>query len=432
MTQTLDPHYWQEQEQRANEIRPIMEQVFALAQQYGWVSPTIDDCWQYQGDEHTLVYDPDSDALWVEANTDTWRINFHEQVFVPEADTQITEEQLQDFRDLRSYLEQQSVSDTADLRAVQQAAQQQWQQVHNVTTDELDSLTGTAEQLFEHYAAQGEAAYQRSNTTYCYQLTVEDDRYILSRDDATGTYNVQREGAAMALANGQGVTQHDIQAWAAIGSWLTKQQQITTETMQHATNGWEETYWSQQEDRANVLLPIAEQAFNYHERRKALALDEQSYVTNIDSEAKGYEIGYAPTTDTLWIRREETVIVAAVDYQQNYVSDTGRWQLAGLSHLGEISQPDVEYFQSLQAWLQVKENQSAQQSTLSSRGMIESARAGRSETAVGFQASQNILAAFPETTATASEQSQAKITPTQLETPIASADFWVEDESERE
>lgn len=236
----------------------------------------------------------------------------------------------------------------------------------------------------------------------------------------------------MDLANGQGVTQHDIQAWAVIGGWLTEQQQITTEAMQHAKNGWEETYWSQQEDRANVLLPIAEQAFNYHERRKALALDEQSYVTSIDSEAKGYEIGYTPTTDTLWIRREETVIVAAVDYQQNYVSDTGRWQLAGLSHLGEISQPDVEYFQSLQAWLQVKENQSAQQSTLSSRGMIESARAGRSETVVGFQASQNILEAFPETTATAPEQRQAKITPTQLETPIASADFWVEDESERE
>ena len=357
MPEISNPQYWQDQEQRANEIRPILERTFALAEQYGWLEPTDDEGWQYHGDKHTLVYDPDSDALWIEANDSDWRINFHEQAFVPESDTQITQAQLQDFQALRNYLEQQDVVGEVDLRAVQQQAQQQWNQDHIITEDDRALLASVAEQLFEYYASQGETAYKLSpeSTEYFYQVAVEDKVYIVSRDDGTGSYNLQREGTELNLSIDQGVTQEDVKTWSDIGAWVTKCQRLAEETAQNSTNGWEETYWSQQEDRANVLLAIAEQAFSYQEAQGVVRLDEsqQNHVTNGLGD---YQVGYNSTTDTLWMQRGDTVIVSAINHHQHYDLNAGRWQLEGLNELGAINLDDIAYFQSLQAWLQAKES----------------------------------------------------------------------------
>jgi hypothetical protein len=370
MPEISDPQYWQEQEQRANEIRPILECTFALAQQYGWIEPTDDGCWQYQGDKHTLVYDPDSDALWIDANTGNWRVNFHEQAFVPEPDTQITEDQLQDFQKLRDYLEQQNIVGDVDLRAVQQQAQQQWNQAHTVTIDDRASLSSTAEQLFEYYASQGEAAYKLSpeSTEYFYHVAVEDKVYIVSRDDKTGSYNLQREGTRLDLSIKQGVTQEDVKTWTDIGTWITEYQRLTNKDIQTSKNGWEETYWSQQEDRANILLAIAEQAFSYQEAQGVVRLDEsqQNHVTNGLGD---YQVGYNSTTDTFWMQRGDTVMVSAINYHQHYDLNAGRWQLEGLNELGAINLDDVAHFQSLQAWLQTKEP-----STEREPGIIEQTR----------------------------------------------------------
>ncbi|MBM0744918.1 hypothetical protein JOY44_25705 (plasmid) [Phormidium sp. CLA17] len=357
MPEISDSQYWQEQEQRANEIRPILERTFALAQQYGWVEPISDECWQYQGDKHTLVYDPESDALWIEANDSNWCVNFHEQAFVPEPDTQITEEQLQDFQALRDYLEQQDVVGDVDLRAVQQQAQQQWNQDHIVTEDDRGSIANAVEQLFEYYASQGEVAYKLSpeSTEHLYRLAVEDKIYVVSRDDAAGSYHLQQEGANLDLSTGQSVTQADIKTWAEIDTWVAECQRLEDEAAQASKNGWEETYWSQQENRANVLLAIAEQVFSYQESQGGVRLDEsqQNHVTNGLGD---YQVGYNSTTDTLWMQRGDTVMVSAINHHQHYDLNAGRWQLEGLNELGAINLDDIAYFQSLQAWLQAKES----------------------------------------------------------------------------
>lgn len=357
MPEISDPQYWQDQEQRANEIRPILERTFALAQQYGWVEPTDDEGWQYQGDKHTLVYDPDSDALWIEANDSDWRINFHEQAFVPESDTQITQAQLQDFQALQDYLEQQDIAGDIDLRAIQQQAQQHWNQAHTVTEDDRGSIANAVEQLFEYYASQGEVAYKLSpeSTESLYRLAVEDKVYIVSRDDATGSYNLQQEGSNLDLSTGQGITQADVKTWAEIDTWVAECQRLADETAQTSKNGWEETYWSQQENRANVLLAIAEQAFSYQEAQGVVRLDEsqQNHVTNGLGD---YQVGYNSTTDTLWMQRGDTVMVSAINHHQHYDLNAGRWQLEGLNELGAINLDDIAYFQSLQAWLQAKES----------------------------------------------------------------------------
>lgn len=355
MPEISNPQYWQEQEQKANKIRPILERTFALAQQYGWIEPTSDECWQYQGDKHTLVYDPDSDALWIEANDSDWRINFHEQAFVPEPDTQITQAQLQDFQALQDYLEQQDIAGDTDLRTVQQQAQQHWNQVHAVTEDDRASLASTAEQLFEYYASQGEAAYKLSpeSTEYFYQVAVEDKVYIVSRDDKIGSYNLQREGTRLDLSIGQGVTQENVKTWTDIEAWIAEYQRLTNKDIQASKNGWEETYWSQQEDRANTLLAIAEAIFTHQEDKGEVHLDEarQAYVTTVSN----YEVGYSTHTDTLWVQRDDTVLVSASGHNQNSNAEEW-WQLEGLSDLGEIRLQDIDYFRSLAAWLQAKEH----------------------------------------------------------------------------
>lgn len=45
--------------------------------------------------------------------------------------------------------------------------------------------------------------------------------YLLSRDDATGRYNLQREEAELDLRSRQGITQRDIQTWLDIEAWLS-------------------------------------------------------------------------------------------------------------------------------------------------------------------------------------------------------------------
>ncbi len=78
---TLD---WQEQERRAAEIREILGRTLQLTQSAGLLE-WVDSGWLYQGDEQTLVYNPDSDQLSVFSNDRAWKLDWHENLFLREA-----------------------------------------------------------------------------------------------------------------------------------------------------------------------------------------------------------------------------------------------------------------------------------------------------------------------------------------------------------
>ena len=115
------------------------------------------------------------------------------------------------------------------------------------------------------------------------------------------------------------------------------------------------TYWSQQENKANQILPVAERIFAYQEGRGAVSYDaeRQSYVTS--GKAGEYEVGYAPITDTFWVQRDDQLIVAATDHFHHYDRQSQSWQATGLEHIEQITAQDVQRFAELSVWLDVKD-----------------------------------------------------------------------------
>lgn len=335
----------QEQESRAQEVRLILEQTLALAQERGNLERTEDGLWQYVGNEHTLIYNPDSDSLWMSANNGNWRLGYHEQAFLAGNSSEITNSQLEQFRELNAFLDNQKIPATIDLRSLTSAAEQAWDAEHTTSLEEHQAISSAAARLFESYVDQEIGAYKESldSSEWFYRVTVDDAVYLISRDDATMTYNLRREDA-------QPISRTDVQTWQDIDSWLTQQQPINPKLLADPRDGWQGTYWEQQTIRANAILPIAEHLFTYQEQHGVLHLEEadQSYVSGMGK----YTFGYLPATDTFWVEREGDRLVSATDWNDN--CDRGCWQLRGLDHLGSITPFDMEQIQSLQTWLQVK------------------------------------------------------------------------------
>ena len=338
----------QEQESRAQEVRLILERTFALAQASSNLGKTEDGLWQYVGSEHTLIYNPDSDSLWMAANDGSWQLGYHEQAFLSGNSSQITDGQLEEFRELRAFLDDKKVSETVDLRSLTASAQQAWEVEHTTLPEEQQTISETAARLFESYVEQGEAAYKESpnSSEWFYRVTVDDAVYLISRDDATMTYNMQRE-------NTQPISRTDLQTWQDIDTWLIEQEPVNPESLSDPKDGWQGTYWEQQTIRANVILPIAEQLFAYQEHHGMLHFNEadQSYVSDIGD----YTLSYVPAIDTFWIDQDGDRLVSATNWNDN--CDRQSWQLRGLDHLGSITPFQVEQIQSLQTWIQVKSPQ---------------------------------------------------------------------------
>lgn len=370
MTQTLDTLYWQEQEQRAEELRSILERTFAVAQARGLIQPLDQklELWGYQSQEHTLIYAPETDVFWVATNDGAWRVNWQGQEPISDINSEITSEQFREFQQLKQWLDRQQVPQEVSLTQTQQQAVQQWQQqqqdqlaANAQQTARLEAIAAVAERLFEHYASQGEAAYKLApdSTEHIYRFAMDDRVYFISRDDATGTYNISKSGSEMNLRTGQGITQNDVQVWTTIGEWLTERERLIAEAQQAPS--WSDTYWSQQEAKANQILPIAERAFAYQEARAAIRYDadRQSYITS--GKTGEYEVGYAPVSDTFWVQRGDQVIVAATDHFHNYDRKAHTWQAAGLENIEQITEQDVQRFTELSAWLDVKNKQAGRE-----------------------------------------------------------------------
>jgi hypothetical protein len=349
----LSDSSFQEQESRAQEVRLILERTLALAQERGNLERIEDGLWQYVGNEHTLIYNLDSDSLWMTANDGSWRLGYHEQAFLTGNSSEITDQQLEEFRELNAFLDEKSVSETIDLRSLTSTTKQAWDGEHTTLPEEQQAISATTARLFESYVDQGIEAYKESpdSSEWFYRVTVDDAVYLLSRDDATMTYNLQRKDA-------QPISRTDVQTWQDIDTWLTQQQPINPELLADPRDGWQGTYWEQQTIRANAILPIAEHLFTYQEQHGVMHLEEanQSYISGMG----GYTFGYLPSTDTFWVEREGDCgtqqqslhLVSATSWNDN--CDQGCWQLRGLDHLGSIAPFDVEQIQSLQTWLQVK------------------------------------------------------------------------------
>ncbi|MDX2244956.1 MAG: hypothetical protein NW224_30135 [Leptolyngbyaceae cyanobacterium bins.302] len=371
MTQTLDTLYWQEQEQRAEALRSILERTFAAAQVRGLIQPLDEqsELWGYQSKDQTLVYAPETDVFWIASNDGEWRVNWQGQQPISDINSEITTEQFIEFQQLKEWLDSQNVPQEVDLAQTCLQATQQWQEKQslqsndqpNVQNGKVSAVAAVAERLFEYYASQGEAAYKLTpeSTEHIYKFVMDDRVYLVSRDDATGAYNVGRQGSPMNLRNREGVTETDVQIWAAIGEWLTERERLIAEAQQ--SSSWTDTYWSQQEAKANQILPIAERIFAYQEARGVVSYDaeRQSYVAR--GKAGEYEVGYAPMTDTFWVQRGEDIIVAAIDYLHHYDRQSQRWQAEGLEHIEQITDQDAQRFAELSAWLDVKDKRSGRE-----------------------------------------------------------------------
>jgi hypothetical protein len=317
--QALD---WQEQEHRATEIREILERTLTLVQSAGLMEWSGNG-WLYQGEEQTLFYNPDSDQLSVFNNDGFWHLSWHEALFIPDAGTQISNAQLEEFRELGRWLDTQNELQTLDYSG---------------------SLT-TAARLFEQYAADGETAFKTSveSSEHFYRIEVDETSYWISRDDVTGTYSLQRE-------DGVPLAESDNALWADIDWWL---EELDRAQSQLPTTFPEAPYWEQQTLWANQLLPQAEYVFAFHTAQNDLHYDSitQSYL----AETGDYQVGYSSLIDRFWIDREGERIISIDQYSQ--LQGNENWNLPQLNDLGEMKPTDISWFSAWSNWLQLKAEQ---------------------------------------------------------------------------
>lgn len=320
--------YWQEQEERAAEIRPIVERTLAIAQQTGLLED-YEGGWCYRGEEYTLTYHPHSQQLAIASNNNSWGLNWHEGLFIPNEQTQITDEQLSQFQEFGQWLER------ADNH-ISSEPQTAFTQVQTQTV-----LSGAA-QLFEYYARNGDEAFKFSpdSTEHFYRVQVEQGVYLISRDDATGLYSLQRE-------DGNQLSETDGKVWEQVGNWI---RQLNTAPMQAPSPT--APYWDQQVMQANQILPYARSLFDLAESMGETEYDEsqQSYIVDL----KDYRVGYAPDTDVFWLERRGERLLAALRALEHWSDRFSDWSLDDLSDLGNLTQADVRWFAEWTQWLILK------------------------------------------------------------------------------
>lgn len=297
------------QENRATEIRPILERTLTLMQTWGLLEQA-DHTWRYTGAEHTLLYNTQSDRFSMVSNDGSWRLDWHEDLFITETSQPISDGQLQEFRELSDWLDTQGIS----------------QPQHQ---------SPGAAQLFEYYASRGETAFQDSedSSTHRYRVQIDETVYRISRDDATRTYGLQREDSVT-------LTTADLEIWAAVDQWLEQLPSQLTAPPEAQTQ------------LATQVLLQAEAIFTMRYDQEAVQYDpiRQSHVTTIDS----YTLGYNAIADTFWLERQGQPLLSALNHQQIE-------QLPDLQVQGAIAQADVQRFTEWSLWLQRSQMEQSRQ-----------------------------------------------------------------------
>jgi len=209
MTQTIDIDPIQ-----SDQLRSTLERTFALAQDWGMVSATAQE-WQYRDHEHLLIYNPATEDLqFINTQTDE-TLSWQDGELI--GTVQLTTDQWAEFQELSEWLDLQEVPQSAEIGTVR-----------SPSGEEISALESTAAQLFEYYASQEIPAYKLSedSTIHYYSVEVDGMTYCLSRDDATGDYNLQREETGLDVRSHQGITPRDIQTWLDIEQWLSTMMDI--------------------------------------------------------------------------------------------------------------------------------------------------------------------------------------------------------------
>lgn len=317
----------QEQGERAAQIRPILERTFALAQSWGMVEQLGDD-WHYQGQEHTLIYNPQSDQFLMVNQDGSWQLSWHEQLFLAKSSQEITDQQFEEFQELGQWLDTQEVPQSA--------------------ASEVEVPNSTA-RLFQRYASQGEATFKLADesTKDCYRVQVDNIVYLISQDAATGDYDLKREdGIALITA--------DLNAWASVDLWLDKLDERSP-----IPGSSEAPDRESQTQLADSLLSKAEFILAFRHDFEAIKYDQaqQSYIIGLDD----YSIGYSPTEDALWVQRG--IERLASTSPQHFNGDSPQ-TLTGSQDVGSITSTDVYHFQEWAIWLRLKQDELLQQQSL--------------------------------------------------------------------
>ncbi|KAM3092538.1 hypothetical protein ACKFKG_22240 [Phormidesmis sp. 146-35] len=343
-----DVEYWQEQERRAAEILPILEKTLAVAQTQNLLEQT-NQGWCYWGNEQTLIYDPASEQLSILANDSSWQLDWHEGLFVRSAEIHITDEQLNQFRELAKWLQAQD--------------EQSQESQTELSQSQAETLLSKTAELFEYYADQGDTAFKflPSSTEHFYRVQIEDEIYLISRDDESRLYSLQREDGAVLSAT-------DVQSWQQVEIWLKQIAEQPPQQVSHAAA----PYWEQQTIQANEVLLDAQALFTFQEQMGRVEYDpvRQSYTTTI----RNYMIGYSPQSDVFWLERNDERLVSAAHYQQHrehgraagLIRTGSQWHLTELHDLGTIAQEDVRQLREWRTWLMLQNDldpEKSQQST---------------------------------------------------------------------
>jgi hypothetical protein len=319
----------QEQGERAAQIRPILERTFALAQSWGMVEQSGDE-FHYQGQEHTLIYNPQSDQFLMVNQDGSWQLSWHEQLFLAKSSEEITDQQFEEFQELGQWLDTQDVPQFA--------------------ASEVE-VPGSTVRLFQWYASQGEATFKLAveSTEDCYRVQVNNIVYLISQDAATGDYDLKRE-------DGIALTTADLNAWASVDRWLDE-----LEERSPIPNSSEAPSWEPQTQLASQLLSNAEFILAFRHDFEAIEYDQakQSYIVGLDD----YSIGYSPIEDTLWVQRGMERLASTSPQHSDEDSQT----LPHLHDLESITPTDIYRFQEWTTWLRLKQDELLRQ-----QGMEES------------------------------------------------------------
>lgn len=297
------------------DLRNLLERTLFTAQERGLVSQTQQG-FQHQDGPLVLSYDPHWDELsLVDQST--------QQVFRWQGEQVIqsgslSAQQLAEFSELSDDLDHLGVPATVDLSRTEPP--------DLPNSDGIAALAQTAQQLFEHYAQAGEPAFKLSAEAQVHYYSIELNglNYFLSRDDASGSYNLQREDTGLGLTPPQGISQVDLQAWAGVADWLVQQTGWAEAEAEHDADG--STYWELHEQQLNQILPTAQQFLSFQESvGESWFAPGERYTTAVGP----YQIGYDPNENRYFVQRGE------ID----------------LAQVGCITAQDLNYFAQLQSWL---------------------------------------------------------------------------------
>lgn len=303
----------------AEQLRTTLERTLFMAEQRGLVCGT-ESGWEHQDGPLVISYCPSTDVLQFINQATSQILSWQGEHLVESA--QITPQQAAEFQDLSAWLDREGVPTFVNLA--------EWEDAQLPMPEDLASLNQTAEQLFEHYAAQGEPAFKLSAdaTIDYYNIELSGNNYFLSRDEASGSYNLQRQDTNLSLSNPHTVTRQDVEIWAGVADWLA------SEAVEAQPETGSSTYWEQHQMQLGQITPVAEQFLSFQESIGETWIDPgELYSTSVGQ----YTIGYAPDTEQTLVHRGE------VDLQE----------------VGCITQQDIEFFQSLGQWLDERESLNA-------------------------------------------------------------------------